>query len=120
MRILDLREAEEVTSGTPFLNAAKLSEQYDQEFNYLCIGVAKHSNTKVLFETADRLNCTYIFDHELQLTNLENLSAKINAFIEKVDDLYITVDLDVFSCQHRTRSVRQQSKVLIYPSLIHY
>ena len=93
----DLREAEQVTSGTPFLNAAQLSEQYDQEFNYLCIGVAKHSNTKILFETADRLNCTYIYDHELQLTNLENLIAKINGFIEKVDDLYITVDLDVFS-----------------------
>lgn len=93
----DLREAEEVTSGTPFLNAAQLSEQHDQEFNYLCIGVAKHSNTKVLFETADRLNCRYIYDHELQLTNLVNLISKINGFIEKVDDLYITVDLDVFS-----------------------
>ncbi|WP_050040257.1 formimidoylglutamase [Acinetobacter modestus] len=93
----DLREAEEVTSGTPFLNAAQLSEQHDQEFNYLCIGVAKHSNTKVLFETADRLNCIYIYDHELQLTNLVNLISKINGFIEKVDDLYITIDLDVFS-----------------------
>ncbi|MBJ9956318.1 MULTISPECIES: formimidoylglutamase [Acinetobacter] len=93
----DLREAEHVTSGTPFLNAARLSEQHQQEFHYLCIGVAKHSNTRVLFETADRLNCSYIYDFELQPKNVEILLEKINAFIGKVDYLYITVDLDVFS-----------------------
>lgn len=93
----DLREAENVTSGTPFLNAAQLSEQHHQEFHYLCIGVAKHSNTKVLFETADRLNCTYIYDHQLQPKNVENIISKVQDFIGKVDYLYITVDLDVFS-----------------------
>lgn len=93
----DLREAEQVTSGTPFLNAAKLSEQFDQEFNYMCIGVAKHSNTKILFDTAERLNCNYIYDYELKLQNVENLILRINNFIKKVDYLYITVDLDVFN-----------------------
>lgn len=93
----DLREAEYVTSGTPFLNAARLSEQYQKAFHYLCIGVAKHSNTRVLFETADRLNCSYIYDFELQPKNVEILLEKITAFIGKVDYLYITVDLDVFS-----------------------
>ncbi len=93
----DLREAEQVTSGTPFLNAATLSAQHQQEFHYLCIGVAKHSNTKILFETADRLNSTYIYDNELQQKNVENIILKIQKFIGKVDYLYITVDLDVFS-----------------------
>lgn len=93
----DLREAERVSSGTPFLNAAQLASQHDQEFHYLCIGVAKHSNTKVLFETADRLNCEYIYDQQLQPSKIDHLIAKINGFIEKVDHLYITVDLDVFS-----------------------
>lgn len=93
----DLREAEQVTSGTPFLNAATLLAQHQQEFHYLCIGVAKHSNTKILFETADRLNSTYIYDDELQQKNVENIILKIQKFIGKVDYLYITVDLDVFS-----------------------
>lgn len=93
----DLREAEQVTSGTPFLNAARLSAQHQQPFNYLCIGVAKHANTKALFDTADRLNCSYIHDYELQLQNVEFLIEKITAFTGKVDYLYITVDLDVFS-----------------------
>jgi formiminoglutamase len=93
----DLREAEQVTSGTPFLNAADLSAQFQQEFHYLCIGVAKHSNTQVLFETADRLKCTYIHDQELRQNNIDALILKINQFIDQVDDLYVTVDLDVFS-----------------------
>ncbi|MDI6622324.1 formimidoylglutamase [Acinetobacter junii] len=93
----DLREAEQVTSGTPFLNAAKLSEQNQKEFHYLCIGVVKHSNTKALFDTADRLNCQYIYDQQLQLSEIDHLISKINGFIEKIDALYITVDLDVFN-----------------------
>jgi len=93
----DLREAEQVTSGTPFLNAAKLSEQNQKEFHYLCIGVAKHSNTKALFDTADRLNCQYIYDQQLHISEIDHLISKINGFIEKIDALYITVDLDVFN-----------------------
>jgi formiminoglutamase len=92
----DLREAEHVTSGTPFLNAAQLSAQHQQAFHYLCIGVAKHANTKVLFDTADRLQCEYIYDHELQVAQLPTLIEKVQAFIQQVDVLYITIDLDVF------------------------
>ena len=92
----DLREAEHVTSGTPFLNAAQLSAQHQQAFHYLCIGVAKHANTKVLFNTADRLNCRYIYDYELQLAQLPVLIEKVQAFMDQVDVLYVTIDLDVF------------------------
>ena len=92
----DLREAEQVTSGTPFLNAAQLSAQYQQDFHYLCIGVAKHANTKVLFDTADRLQCDYIYDYDLQVAQLPSLIEQVQAFMAKVDVLYVTIDLDVF------------------------
>lgn len=93
----DLREEEISTSGTPFLQAAKLSKQYQHEFRYLCLGIAKHSNTRKLFETAEHLNCTYLYDYELK--NLENnlVFSQIQEFIDQVDYLYVTVDLDVFS-----------------------
>ncbi|HCH8051465.1 TPA: arginase family protein, partial [Acinetobacter baumannii] len=93
----DLREAEHATSGTPFLQAARLSEQYQKQFNYLCIGVANHANTKILFDTADALNCSYLRDHEVNIFNLNNVLAAVDAFIEKVDCLYVTIDLDVFT-----------------------
>lgn len=92
----DLREATQVTSGTPFYDAAMLSAKHGQEFHYLCLGVAKHSNTQALFETAERLHCDYLFDHELNSSNLDVVLRKIDTFIARVDELYITIDLDVF------------------------
>ncbi|TCB81563.1 formimidoylglutamase [Acinetobacter sp. ANC 4173] len=93
----DLREAEQASSGTPFLQAAKLSEQHQKQFNYLCIGVAKHSNTKVLFETAEQLNCEYIYDRDVQVARLDSLVQKVQKFIDQVDYLYVTIDIDVFA-----------------------
>ena len=94
----DLREAEIATSGTPFLNAANLSKSHNVDFNYLCLGIAEHGNTKVLFDTADQLGVTYIQDKELSLSPFKLNAAleKLQAFIDRVDYLYITVDLDVF------------------------
>ncbi|WP_180034420.1 MULTISPECIES: formimidoylglutamase [unclassified Acinetobacter] len=93
----DLRNHSVATSGTPFLQAAKLSQEFNQNFNYLCLGVARHSNTKELFSTADRLNCTYIYDNELRQPSSSQVLSTIKNFIDRVDILYVTVDLDVFS-----------------------
>lgn len=93
----DLRTADEATSGTPFLQSAKLCEQHNRPFNYLCLGIANHGNTKVLFDTADQLGCQYIRDRELTQTQLPKAIKQIQQFIDQVDYLYVTVDLDVFS-----------------------
>ncbi|MFY3770211.1 Formimidoylglutamase [Providencia manganoxydans] len=93
----DLRTAMEATSGTPFLQSAKLCEQHNRPFNYLCLGIADHGNTKVLFDTADKLGCQYIRDRELSQSQLPKAINQIQQFIEQVDYLYVTVDLDVFS-----------------------
>lgn len=93
----DLRQADQASSGTPFLQAAQTSEQHDKPFHYLCIGVAKHSNTKILFETADRLNSQYIFDRDVQVSQLDDLKKKVQSFIDQVDYLYVTIDIDVFA-----------------------
>ncbi|MEY1579539.1 formimidoylglutamase [Providencia manganoxydans] len=93
----DLRTAMEATSGTPFLQSAKLCEQHNRPFNYLCLGIAEHGNTKVLFDTADKLGCQYIRDRELSQSQLPKAINQIQQFIEQVDYLYVTVDLDVFS-----------------------
>ena len=92
----DLREAEVVTSGTPFLNAANLLKQHNLDFNYLCLGIAEHGNTKVLFDKADELGVTYLYDHELSSHQIEHALPAVKAFIKNMDYLYITVDLDGF------------------------
>lgn len=93
----DLREAAEATSGTPFLQSSQLCAKHQRPFNYLCLGIADHGNTKVLFDTADRLGCHYIRDKALTPSLLPHAIEKIKQFIDSVDYLYVTVDLDVFS-----------------------
>ena len=92
----DLRKADIVTSGTPFLNAANLSKAHNIDFNYLCLGIAEHGNTRVLFDTADALDVTYILDKELSSSKVHEALCHVQAFIDRMDYLYITVDLDVF------------------------
>lgn len=92
----DLREADIVTSGTPFLNAANLSQAHNIDFNYLCLGIAEHGNTRALFETAEKLGVTYLLDRELTPAKMPFALEKLQTFIDRVDYLYITVDLDVF------------------------
>ena len=92
----DLRAADVATSGTPFLNAANLCKENNVDFNYLCLGIAEHGNTRVLFDTADALNVTYIQDKELSSAKLASAVDKLQAFVDHMDYLYITIDLDVF------------------------
>lgn len=92
----DLRKADVVTSGTPFLNAANLSKSHNIDFNYLCLGIAEHGNTRILFDTADELEVTYILDKALAPHKINEALSHVQAFIDRMDYLYITVDLDVF------------------------
>lgn len=94
---LDLRQDTLASSGTPFYQAAQLSQQRGQSFHYLCLGLAQHSNTKKLFDTAHQLNCQYVFDYEFDYAKNLRITTKVKHFITEVDDLYVTIDLDVFS-----------------------
>lgn len=94
----DLRQARRASSGTPFYQAAQLAELHHKKFNYLCLGIAQHANTKILFDTAHQLQCQYVFDHEIQQCNLATVMKKVEQFVTEIDDLYVTIDLDVFSC----------------------
>ncbi|OQD43651.1 formimidoylglutamase [Croceivirga radicis] len=90
----DLRNPENgPTSGTPFFQIAK----EEKEFNYLCIGIRKDANDKQLFETARELDVVYIERQVMRLNYLEELKTWLKAFIEKVDCIYLTIDLDGFS-----------------------
>ena len=89
----DLRAVETVAnSGTPFNQI--LSE--NDTVSYFAIGIQQQSNTKELFEIAEKHEVSYISNFECE-TFSENLKIKLNAFIKNVDYLYITIDLDGFS-----------------------
>ncbi|MDX1300766.1 formimidoylglutamase [Photobacterium sp.] len=88
--------AEQGSSGTPFHQAARFCQRQNWPFKYTCLGLSRTSNTKALYEKADRLGVRYKDDTELTHHNLEHTLSELNAFIDGCDHLYLTIDLDVF------------------------
>ena len=85
------------SSGTPFNQIAKHCQQLGWEFNYACLGVSRASNTQALFTLADELGVHYREDNQLASYLLSERIAELTTFIAKVDYLYLTIDIDVFS-----------------------
>ncbi|HGE7339604.1 formimidoylglutamase [Citrobacter sp. FDAARGOS_156] len=85
---LDLRYAEQPTSGTPFRQLAHLCEQQQREFHYACVGVSRAANTQALWDEAQRLGVTVVED-------LHCDTAQLAQFVANMDVIYLTIDLDV-------------------------
>ncbi len=69
----------------------------NRDFHYLPIGINPAVNVAPMFDFMKEKNQTFISMEELLGLSPEKLLPKINAFIEKIDVLCLTVDLDVFS-----------------------
>ncbi len=88
----DLREEKQRTSGTPFLDLAKEMQRQGREFHYAVLGISRPGNTKALFDTADELGVSYLLDTQCKLDESQRFVA---GFLEQIDLLYLTIDLDV-------------------------
>jgi formiminoglutamase len=88
----DLRRDARATSGTPFLQIAQDCEARGWEFRYACFGVSRYSNTEALFARARELGVRVQLDETIDATGG---SAALTSFIADVDDVYLTVCLDV-------------------------
>ena len=89
----DLRPVEDSpNSGTPFYQILK----EHTNSSYFAIGIQQQANTKTLFEIAAKNKVTYVSNLDCE-TFTERLKEKLKSFIEKVDYLYVTIDLDGFS-----------------------
>ncbi|WP_425235728.1 formimidoylglutamase [Ulvibacterium sp.] len=84
-------------SGTPFYQIAQDCKADGTSFNYLCFGIRKDANDKVLFQTANKLDVGYIENARFHLRYWKSVERELQTFIGKVDALYVTIDLDGFS-----------------------
>lgn len=89
---LDLRQAPIATSGTPFRQLADDLDAAGRPFHYSVIGVSRPSNTRALFETADRLGVEIVYDVD---TDVTSAVAAAEALLQRVDRVHLTLDLDV-------------------------
>jgi len=94
----DLRSNENGNnSGTPFFQIAEDCKDNGSDFNYLCLGIRKDANDKILFKTANDLGVDYIEKNKFSIEHAKSIVRKLLDFIHKVDHIYVTIDLDGFS-----------------------
>ncbi len=94
----DMREPQNnrATSGTGFYQIA----QREERFHYLPIGIQQISNTQALFNTAQTYGINWIEAQDFDVSNQEIIQEQVTSFIGDVDQLYITVDMDVFAAPY--------------------
>lgn len=90
---LDLRNIGEAgaSSGTPFNQIRHLDPE---NFDYLCIGAARESNTQALLNRAKDWGAQIIYDTDLT-AGPDAAFGPIDAMAERSDILYLTVDIDL-------------------------
>ena len=89
----DLRFEEQATSGTSFRAAL---EDNPGLTDYCVLGISDSSNTRALFEAADQLKVRYTRDEELTSLYLADALDEMEEWLRTIDDLYLTICLDVF------------------------
>lgn len=97
---LDIRKPNEGfgSSGTGFYQIAQQCASMGEPFDYLALGIQQISNTRALFQQASDLGVEIVFAQEWQdPSNTRAIADQIKAFADRVDHVYLTIDLDVFS-----------------------
>ena len=84
-------------SGTSFYQLNKDLLDKGEELQYLVIGIQEISNTKGLIDYAVTQGVKIIYNSELYASNISVVQSKITAFADKVDELYLTIDMDAFA-----------------------
>ena len=92
----DLRQNPIRNSGTPFYDIHSYLQERGLEFHYLALGIREAANTPSLFETAQKLHVKWMSAEQLIYEKRETLLHKIDAFLAKVDGVYLTIDMDGF------------------------
>lgn len=91
----DLRQADEPSSGTPFLQMARADQEAGRTFDYTVLGISEPNNTGVLFRTADELGVEFLTDEQCQPRHLDAVLEVVDRLMERVDAIHLSIDLDV-------------------------
>lgn len=89
----DLRAAPRASSGTPFRQLLEREATLGRAVDYAVIGISEPSNTRALFDTAEQHGVRWLTDDASRTTDA--VDAFLDAFLDGIDLLYLTIDLDV-------------------------
>ncbi len=84
-------------SGSPFFQLAKDAKAEKIPFHYFCLGIQHASNPSELFKTAQENGVWWLEMGDFKLSNWENIQNHLSGFLDKVNKVYFSIDLDGFS-----------------------
>lgn len=91
----DLRADPVPSSGTPFRQMAEIEAAAGRKLQYGVVGISEANNTPALFEAAASLDVPYLLDEDCGVLQQDSVRAFVRRFLDSVDVVYLTVDLDV-------------------------
>jgi formiminoglutamase len=95
---LDLRSpVAGANSGTSFAQIAERCVEWGDELCYLCLGVQRSANTVRLMQRAEDLGVDWVLADEIEPAGDDEVDGRIDAFLDRLDTVYLTVDADVMS-----------------------
>ena len=104
-------------SGTPFYQIAVEQEAKNEEIKYMALGIRKDANTTELFDFAESKKVNYLLQEHFSLNYLEHVQLRLIQFMEDVDYIYTTIDLDGFSSAFAP-GVSAASPMGFYPDVV--
>ena len=95
---LDLRlPADRGHSGSPFYQIAELCREQGTEFRYACVGLRDDANPKELWDRAKAYGVLCLKRELMEETQRAESLQRLMAFADRVDKIYLSIDLDGFS-----------------------
>lgn len=85
------------SSGTMFRQIYDDLTKAGLGFNYFVVGIQKRGNTVELFKTADQIGTQYLMAKDIGEGDLTEALKKLDVFLERQSQLYVTICCDVFS-----------------------
>ncbi len=93
----ELRPSLSLRSGSAFHAAWCYSKDQQRSFDFLGLGICDHANSQAMFKLAEDLGCQWLLDNQMTTRNKKHVQAQLDSFIDSVDCIQLSIDLDVFS-----------------------
>jgi len=84
-------------SGTGFWQIEQDQKKVNSALHYLAIGIQQTGNTKALFDRANHTGTIILSAPDFNEKNQGQNTKVLREFLSKIENLYLTIDLDVFA-----------------------
>lgn len=88
-------------SGTGFRQIHDLNVAKERPYHYLALGIQEHSNNLHLFDyVAKTAGIEFMTGLDMYQLDVNQIKLSLDAFLKKVEKIYITIDMDCFNSAH--------------------